>query len=495
MTTLFGVSQAVFDELKNQVDRLQTDNKTEFANLQKAIDSKITDSEDEAKAIVERVAALETKALEKDESIRKALETISNCSNLASEGLESIQGHTASAQGYTKEIEKFLDKASEYLEAIKTDTEGANTSVASIAADFTTLKAALVESQKLPEQIESIKILLDESKTANENIKALLSHSMKKKTEIDVIHLETFGRDVKGADGTVTHTDGLVDELSGAYSTLESRSNQLLEEIENIIEEISENHETLLELERESFKTFINGSTEHVDTVKSQLTGLLPGALAEGLSAAYEKKKDDEIRSQEKYEVSFRVSIGLMVGVSLIPFIVDLYLLFGKKLDIIEVINNTPSMIFSILPLYFPVLWLAYSSNKKLNLSKRLIEEYTHKAVLGKTFSGLSNQIESLSSENNARDELRTRLLFNLLQVSSENPGKLISDYDKSDHPLMETLENSAKLSESVETLSKIPGFSAITRIMAARAENILEQEAKKVEDGLETLADAKDKA
>jgi len=105
--------------------------------------------------------------------------------------------------------------------------------------------------------------------------------------------------------------------------------------------------------------------------------------------------------------------------------------------------------------------------------------------VLGGTFSGLSNQIESLPRESVVRDELRTRLLFNLLQVSSENPGKLITDYNKSDHPLMDALENSAKLSDSIETLSKLPGFSAIANKLAARTEEILNNETKKVVDGL----------
>lgn len=118
-------------------------------------------------------------------------------------------------------------------------------------------------------------------------------------------------------------------------------------------------------------------------------------------------------------------------------------------------------------------------------MSKRLIEEYTHKAVLGGTFSGLSNQIESLPRDSLVRDELRTKLLFNLLQVSSENPGKLITDYNKSDHPLMDALENSAKLSGSIETLSKLPGFSAIAKKLAARTEELISNETKKVVDGL----------
>lgn len=197
------------------------------------------------------------------------------------------------------------------------------------------------------------------------------------------------------------------------------------------------------------------------------------------------KKKADEIVSLKEFEVGFNKAILAMVAVSLIPFGVDVYLLGWKGADLVQVIKDMPSLVIAILPLYFPVLWLAYSSNKKLNLSKRLIEEYTHKAVLGKTFSGLSNQIETLPQRSAVKEELRTRLLFNVLQVSAENPGKLITNYNKSDHPLMEALENSAKLSDSVEALSKLPGFSAIARKLSEKSDELLRSQSEKIENGL----------
>jgi hypothetical protein len=128
---------------------------------------------------------------------------------------------------------------------------------------------------------------------------------------------------------------------------------------------------------------------------------------------------------------------------------------------------------------------MAYTANKRINLSKRLIEEYTHKAVLGKTFSGLSNQIDLLPQQSEVKEELRTQLLFNILQVSAENPGKLISNYNKSDHPLMDALENSAKLSDAVDSLSRIPGFASLAKKLGEKTDELLETQRKKVEAGL----------
>lgn len=115
--------------------------------------------------------------------------------------------------------------------------------------------------------------------------------------------------------------------------------------------------------------------------------------------------------------------------------------------------------------MYIPILWFTYSANKKLNLSKRLIEEYSHKEVLSKTYEGLSTQIGSLDNPEQS-EELRFRLLSNFLQASSENPGKLISNYETSDHPVMEALEQSYKLQMTVDRVANIPGMGKFATII-----------------------------
>ena len=70
--------------------------------------------------------------------------------------------------------------------------------------------------------------------------------------------------------------------------------------------------------------------------------------------------------------------------------------------------------------------------------------------------------------------------------MSAENPGKLITNYNKSDHPLMDALENSAKLADSVSALAKIPGFSSLANKLAQKADNVIRENSKKVETGLD---------
>jgi ferritin len=473
-----GVDPAEFEKFKREV-------KVQLDLLMQEIKLKASDSEDTARAAADRALELEKKIKAVDVEVVSAINALAGYVSEAKSSLEEIKTVNVTFDENEKLVASILKDSEGVAAQIVELKQAAATACEEITADFTVLKSALVEAAKLPDQVEAVKKLLESSTVANTDIDSLLSHALKKKSEIDELHRKINGSDIKSSDGTVEHVDGLIDVLSVAYTEVEAKVASLDEDVQNLVASISNKHADQLAQDKEKFEGLVLESSEKYAAVNDQLMGLLPGAMAAGLSAAYENKKHEEIKSLEKYELAFKVAIGLMVVVSLIPFGVDAYQLIGQGAGLVQVIQNTPSLMLAILPLYFPVLWLAYSSSKKLNLSKRLIEEYTHKAVLGGTFSGLSNQIESLPRESLVRDELRTRLLFNLLQVSSENPGKLITDYNKSDHPLMDALENSAKLSGSIETLSKLPGFSAIAKKLAARTDEILSNEARKVVDGI----------
>ncbi|MGU3308278.1 hypothetical protein ACLBW8_18685 [Pseudomonas sp. M5A4_2d] len=480
--SFLGVDKKVFDEFRTDVEK-------GFEILRLEIITKATDSEQVANTAAKNAKSIEEKINATKSNIDIALTELIALNADAKAELIKIRTTKEAVEQDQALIQSIVISNQAAYAELLTIKEAAESQASEITSNYAIIKSALTESELLPDQVELISKLVENSKKISENIDSLLTHSIKRKSEIDDLYAVIFGKEIKSTDGSVERVDGLIDELKVSYDGVANQTVELHETIQNLTTTITEKHEKQLKSDNESFEKLVSDSKDRVLQIDKQLTGLLPGAMAEGLSAAYEKKKEDEIVSQEKYENSFAIAIALMVTVSLIPFFVDIYLLGWKGSDLVQVIKDTPSLIISILPLYFPVLWFAYSSNKKLNLSKRLIEEYTHKAVLGKTFSGLSNQIESLPRESLVRDELRTRLLFNLLQVSSENPGKLITDYNKSDHPLMDALENSAKLSDSMDALSKIPGFSAISKKLAETSERILKAETQKVENGLAVQA------
>lgn len=343
----------------------------------------------------------------------------------------------------------------------------------------------LTEASTLPSALENAQLNLQETESVFKNIKNTYSHIANKKNEIDDIYKEIYGEKIKNDDGTEIELEGIRDKLEKSYEATSEKILKLEETIKNQINSINESYNIEVEIKNNKFEDLINTSYSRYENINNQLKELLPGAMAKGLSHAYEVKRRTEALSLAALEKNFRNCILALVATSLIPIATYLSLIFIKNKDLFDVIKETPNITLATLPIYLPLLWLAYSTSKKANLSKRLIEEYTHKSVLGKTFSGLSNQIETLKNQDNIKDELRTKLLFSILEVSAENPGKLITDYNKSDHPLFDVIQKSSDLSDSLENLSKIPGIGVISKKISEKIEKKLEDSKIKVEKAI----------
>jgi hypothetical protein len=475
---IFGVSSEDFESFKSSI-------LSRISNIETEIRQRPADAEQQARTAATNAAALEAQVRSNAGTVQSALNELNQYKAGALQELQTLQAEKANAaarsEALTQQINTTQAVYNQFLEAKSV----ADAQIADVTQKVNQSKALLEQSEALPEALEETQGILTESKSIADSIKALLAHATSRKSEIDELHKKILGQDIAGEEGKSEHIDGLKDELEKSYRSLNEQAQNLASSIESLASSISAKHEKVLDERNIKFEELLSTSTARYESVNKQLTGLLPGAMAEGLSAAYETKKEEESVALANFEKAFNKAILALVCISAIPLAVDIYLLAFAGNSLIQVIQDTPKLITAILPVYFPMLWLAYSTNKKLNLSKRLIEEYTHKLVLGKTFSGLSNQIETLPHQSAVKEELRTRLLFNVLQVSAENPGKLITDYNKADHPIMEALENSGKLSDSMDALAKIPGFSSIAKKLVERSEKIVAAQVEKVEKGL----------
>ena len=487
--SILGIGRDEFENFKSDINSrlssLSNQSLGRFSELEGAIQHKVTDSEEEARVAASNSRDLEAQVRELVASIASTLSEVDSYKVLAGEEVSQVVEIRNKINVDGEFLAKSIVELRSQYESITQQKVAVDAAIAESYEKLSALEKVVARQDSLVAQVDGIGELSVKAAALHKDLTVLQENALKRRGAIEDIYFEIFGRDVKAEDGTVQREEGLRELLDNAYGELQERAESIGISVEEMLKTVLDDYSERLGEQKEIFDKLIGDSALRVKTVDDELTALLPGSMAAGLSAAYEKKADDEIVAQSKYAKSFGWAIFAMIAISGIPFAVDAYLLVGRGMDIVQVIKGTPNLIFSIFPLYFPVLWFAYSSNKKLNLSKRLIEEYTHKAVLGKTFSGLSTQIESLPRETAAREELRTRLLFNLLQVSSENPGKLITDYNKTDHPFMEALEKSAKLSEAVESLSKLPGFSAMAEKLASSNKRIIAEQAQKVEQGL----------
>lgn len=436
-----------------------------------------------------------------EKDARQASKKASEYRNKAAETLEAIGGllDTIVAQRENinvikEEIDGLVTNLNEDYNSIKAEKDEVEIAKNDILGKIEAIEQSISEVEKTfsayPDLSKNLQELDNFHSQVEENFNKtnqLFRTITARKNDIDKVYFEIIGFEEENTEtGEKTNVPGLKEELEQAYDNLNEKSEELEEKI-GIIEKNT----------KDKYDLFITGSTQSNEKlaktwedkfteIDNKIQSLLPNALTAGLSHAFSKKKEDEDASYEKHKSQFGWGIIGLIIVSCIPFGLSIYFLKdGKEWDYI--IDKIPRIVIAIIPLYLPVLWLAFASSKKMNLSKRLIEEYSHKEVLSKTFEGLSRQINSLDDDD-VSEELRIKLLQNFMQVYSENPGKLISNYETSDHPIMEVLDQSYKLETAVEKLKKIPGLDKVSKILETRSEKILQKSEDMVESGLDTL-------
>ncbi|UUC45142.1 hypothetical protein [Flavobacterium cerinum] len=475
--------------------------------------------------------------INKTKSLEKSYEKLVNNQNLLNNRISQLKSDLEESNKRSPEYEKvakeaskktseYRNRANETLETVKTtlqDTKALHSEIEKIRSDIESKSNSIQTTfnkfnednnevisyiYELKEKIDSIDSTINlfeetirnhpdfeteiiELETSVNKIKENESKSLQliriinnRKIELDTLYNEILGYEDKDEYGDIYQVNGLKKELEDSLDGLEERTNSFKKQFTELETSTIKNTSNLLKVNSEKIAQQIKDWEEKYFNLNKKIESLLPNAVTAGLSHAFSKKKEDEVISYGKHKEQFGYGITGMISVSIIPFIISLVTLFSEdSLDVI--INRAPKLVIAILPLYIPVLWLSISSSKKMNLSKRLIEEYAHKEVLSKTFEGLSGQIHNLE-EDNISKELKLKLLQDFLQMYSENPGKLISDYNKSDHPIMELLENSNKLDKTIVKVQKIPGLNKLAEIIEKKTEKKLEQVSNAIERTLD---------
>lgn len=438
-------------------------------SFDKEIKKKLQNLEAENRKFLDRVSKLETQytSLEKNFSGSNAAQNskkISEFRNKSETRLEEINQIFSKIEIQSAAVQKkFSDLESIHKKVIDLKSE-AEAIDSDYKETFENLKGKVENlsyfMDKYPDMDRNLSeiqnFILEIEGNLNKSKTTLISINSKKQ-EIDELHESIFGYKDIDEQGNEIFIEGKRNELDNAYSDLGVNISKSKEKILSINDEY-----------KSKYTEFENTHKAKYEQIITEIQGLLPNALTAGLSSAFSKKKKDEEDLSLSLQKRFSWGIGLLIFVSLIPFIVSvLYFLDGHPLD--ETILKMPRLVLAIIPMYIPILWLTYSSNKKLNLSKRLIEEYSHKEVLSRTYEGLSTQIANIDDDKQS-EELKYRLLSAFLQVVSENPGKLISNYQTSDHPLMEVLDQSYKFQLAIDKLEGIPGMGKIATILETKS-------------------------
>jgi hypothetical protein len=454
--------------------------------------------DDERKKLWEAVTRIEkdlkNKSSDQENEARQDSRKISEFRNKSQKSKEIIDGALNDSHKALEEINLTIQEIEIKSESVKkTYNEASNISakLTILGEKIQNIELLFSDKESLNEKINALEEMYKSGSETASKITATYNNLLKRKKEIDDLYFEIIGfEDENEETGEVTKEKGIKDQLEQTYDQIKNEIEALKQDLLLFKKSEKENYKNDLSKNKEMLNERMETLENEYNETSQKIRALLPDALTAGLSHAFSEKRKEEILDGKKLNTYFFLAILGLVLISLIPFIINMYMLReGKTLE--SIISDAPRIVLAILPLYIPFLWLAYFSNKRINLSKRLVEEYTHKEVLSKTFEGLSKQIESIEDEDMS-EELRIKLLYNILDVSSENPGKLISDYNKADHPVMDVLEKSFKLSNAVDSLKKIPGMKKVAKILDERTASMLDAQANKIEAAIDSVTDQK---
>ena len=371
--------------------------------------------------------------------------------------LASISEHKAQIETISKTIVDLKLK----VDAIHTDLTSKNDEIAkalngnqdiveSYNNKLEELKVTFGECQQKLSELSNAE---QEAQAKVDKLTEKCDYASEEAEQIENLHNLLYGYEKE--DGT--QVEGRKKKLENVYGDLTQKAEALQANMERFEEE-----------NQQACNSAVNKAKEELSAVKEKLENLLPDALTAGLSSAYEKNREMEQREQTKSFATFVLCIICMILLAIVPAGINFWLWWHDKREILEILMKLPREMLCVLPLYIPLLWLAFFANKRANLSKRLIEEYKHKEAVSKTYEGLSKQISALTDEKISR-ELQARLLYNTVMLSEKNPGELIKNYNRPDNPLLDVLNSGYELSESLNKLAAFPGMERIIKAINER--------------------------
>lgn len=439
-------------ELKNLFENFAT--KEDLDTLTREFDKKLPDHEREAK----------------------------NASATVTRYRNQSEKHTKEVQLFVQEIESHqnnLNTLVSQLESLKTNQEKSVTLLEQTQARYSSLNACDTDAANLLELIKEFKskaeLRVEEIESSSKEWSAIVEEelpSIQLKIEAAQEKVNSDTKAIRKIYEEILGEGGLAEKLKSELDVARNNLNKLKKESKTALDAVKEEVEKVNETATEQYNALLKEKQDYYTTLKQQIESLLPDALTAGLASAYQAKREKEVEERNKSHQTFLWAIGVMTILALLPVLFNLWLLYGKNLEIIELITKIPSTVVLILPIYAPVLWLAYAANKRVNQSKRLIEEYAHKEALSKTFGGLSTQVKQLEDAGLSAD-LSVKLLYNVIKASAENPGELIKGFNKADNPIIDVLDKGIGFTESLKRLTEIPGFDHIIPLLQkAKANN-----------------------
>ena len=390
---------------------------------------------------------------------------------------ENLTSNIKSAQKILSEAESLLAELKSTRERISNSTQevvdARNKFDEEISGLESRVNSLSEREQKIEEVVSESESTRDEMQSLLEDIEGKHTDSDAKYQDISKLHKLLWG--YTKDNGEVV--EGKKSELESTYVELEQKINATKGEADAFEKEY-----------KEKCNSFLESAKSEAETLANKVRGLLPDAMTAGLSSAYlENRKTEEVEQQKQMGL-FKKCIWGMMLLALLPIGLNLGLWYKYDKSLLDILAMLPRQMMCILPLYIPLFWLAIFANKRVNLSKRLIEEYKHKEAVSKTYEGLSRQISEIADEE-ASQELQKRLLFNTIMLSEKNPGELIKNFNRPDNPLFDMLNQGSRFADAMNKLASVPGIEQLLAIAGTIKHKATSDDARKNENARESVS------
>lgn len=193
-----------------------------------------------------------------------------------------------------------------------------------------------------------------------------------------------------------------------------------------------------LEERKAELKLFESEQKQRYKALNDEINSLLPGATAAGLASAYYDMKMSFEKPIKNASRLFYGSIGILVISSLLLSIESIG---GSALITFVDLSQWDSIIKSLiykLPLYGPVIWLAFYASKRRSECQRLQQEYAHKEALAKSYQSYKLQIEALNAED---EDMLKSLITKAIDTIVYNAAETLDKGHGDKPPVHEVIE------------------------------------------------------
>jgi len=338
------------------------------------------------------------------------------------------------------------NQISEQYAELKQNAQSSYESIESLREDGEEKLTSITQIHERIEEFEKLTFGDEETEGSEQKINTIISRIESRYDKINEFHDEIFvGEDETSSikqEIALAREEVLADRKSigEQLAAIKGRVDELGEFYIRIFGEpdSEEKHKGLageLDLRKEELKSFEKEQKERYKALNEKINGLLPGATSAGLANAYHEMK---VSFDAPIKTASRLFYCSIIALVILAVILTWESVGGGQTQDWDAIFK--GLVYR-LPLYGPILWLAFYASKRRSECQRLQQEYAHKEALAKSYDSYKQQIEAL---NGGDSDMLNSLITKAIDAIAYNASETLDKRHGDRHPAHELAEKAA---------------------------------------------------